>query len=350
MDTTIDQKRLQQKRAKRKESGLAWLITSPYIIIFIIFAIVPVVLGIVFSFMKYNPYSPDTNEFIGFQNFINLFNPDLQISKTFWESFSTMLLFDIVAVPLLIIIPLFLAYYINMRPPGYKIFRAIIYLPSVVSVSIMGVIFSNMFAGDSSGLINAWLGTEIHWLGGKPWEGDTLRWLVILTASIWWQTGSNFIIFSGALRNVPKSLYEACEMDGGGKIKCFFSVTLPNIKSSITICLFNTLVGYLGLYGQTLALCDASNKDILVTPMMFIQKYLSGGVTYATQTGFFCACAILFGIVTIIFSTIQRVCCADRRKKTCFELKCNTYSKNKKLLAGDNISDINPELAKWGEL
>ena len=117
-----------------------------------------------------------------------------------------------------------------------------------------------------------------------------------------------------------------------GKIKCFFSVTLPNIKSSITICLFNTLVGYLGLYGQTLALCDASNKDILVTPMMFIQKYLSGGVTYATQTGFFCACAILFGIVTIIFSTIQRVCCADRRKKTCFELKCNTYSKNKKLL------------------
>lgn len=153
-----------------------------------------------------------------------------------------MLVFDIVAVPCLIIIPLVLAYFINMQPPGYKIFRALIYLPSVISVSIMGIIFGNMFAGDSSGLINAWLNTEIHWLSGTPWHGDTLRWLVMLIASIWWGTGTNFVIFSGALKNIPKSLYEACEMDGGSKWKRICTLRCQILKYSIRICLFNTLL------------------------------------------------------------------------------------------------------------
>ncbi len=332
MENIIEQKKAEQKRARRKESGFALLLMSPYIIIFILFALIPVVLGFAFSFMRYNPYDSTGNEFYGFQNFINLFNFDLPISKTFWESFTTMLVFDLIAVPLLIIIPLFLAYYINKRPPGYKIFRAIIYLPSVVSVSVMGIIFGNMFDGTSSGLINSWLGTEIKWLSGVPWHGDTLRWLVMLIASIWWQTGMNFIIFSGALRNVPKSLYEACEMDGGGKMKQLFTVTLPNIKTSVAICLFNTLINYLGLYGQPIAFNDASNQYILVSPMMFIQNYLTGGVAYARQTGFICACAIVFGLIVMIVSTIQRVCTNDRRRKTTFTAKGVLYANNKKLL------------------
>ena len=242
-----------------------------------------------------------------------------------------MFLFDAVAVPCLIIIPLVLAYFINMHPPGYKIFRALIYLPSVLSVGVMGIIFGNMFAGDSSGLINSWLNTEIHWLSGEPWHGDTLRWLVMLIASIWWGSGMNFVIFSGALKDVPKSLYEACEMDGGGKWRQIVNVLLPNIKSSITICLFNTLIAYLGLYGQVVALNDQSNVNILVSPMMFIQYYLSGSVTYARQTGFICASAIIFGIITMIFGAIQRGCMADRRKKTKYTSECEQYKRNKTL-------------------
>ena len=114
-----------------------------------------------------------------------------------------------------------------MHPPGYKIFRAIIYLPSVVSVTIVGIIFGNMFASDSSGLINAWLNTDIKWLQGVPWAGDTLRWLVMFIASVWWQTGTNFVIFSGALRNVPKSLYEACEWTAEAVRTAFYMLCSP---------------------------------------------------------------------------------------------------------------------------
>ena len=332
MEDNIKERKAEMKKGKRREGFLALALVSPYLIVFILFTLIPVICGFVFSFMRYNPYQPDQNEFVGLQNYINIFNFDLPISKAFWESFSTMLVFDIVAVPCLIIIPLVLAYFIIMQPPGYKIFRALIYLPSVVSVSIMGIIFGNMFAGDSSGLINAWLNTEIHWLSGTPWHGDTLRWLVMLIASIWWGTGTNFVIFSGALKNIPKSLYEACEMDGGSKWKRILHVSLPYIKTSITICLFNTLIAYLALYGQVVTLNDQTNVNILVSPMMFIQNYLSGGVTYARQTGFICASAIIFGLITMIFGQIQRSCMADRKRKNKHTTNCEQYHKSKQLL------------------
>ena len=207
MEDFIEKKKAERRRSKRRETCLAFALISPYLIIFILFSVVPFLMGFVFSFMRYNPYMPEENTFYGFRNYINIFNFDLPISKSFWASFGTMLVFDVVAVPALICIPWILAYFLNMQPPGYKIFRAIIFLPSVVSVTIVGIIFCNIFAGSSSGLLNAWLGTEIKWLSGLPWAGDTLRWLVMFIASIWWGTGTNFVIFSGALRIIPKSLY-----------------------------------------------------------------------------------------------------------------------------------------------
>lgn len=325
----MEKKKAERRRAKRRETCLALALVSPYLIVFLLFSVVPFVMGFVFSFMRYNPYMPEDNTFYGFRNYINIFNFDMPISKSFWQSFSTMLVFDLVAVPALIIIPLVLAYFLNMQPPGYKIFRAIIYVPSVVSISIVGIIFGNMFAGNSSGLINAWLGTEIKWLSGMPWAGDTLRWLVMFIASIWWQTGSNFVIFSGALRNVPKSLYEACEMDGGGRMEKIVCVTIPNIKSAINITLFNTLIAYLGLYGQPTVLSDMDNASALVSPMMFIQNYLQGGLVYARQTGYICACTIIFGIFVMIVSTIERKLMAGRKRRNAHSGDCQRFFENK---------------------
>ena len=330
-----EKKRLEMKRSKRREGFLSLALISPYLVVFLLFTLIPFLLGFVFSFMRYNPYTPEENSFYGFNNYINIFNFDLPISKSFWESFTTMLVFDVVAVPCLIIIPLALAYFINMHPPGYKIFRAIIFLPSVVSITIVGIIFGNMFASNSSGLINAWLNTEIKWLAGKPWAGDTLRWLVMLIASIWWQTGTNFVIFSGALRNVPQSLYEACEMDGGSRFQRILYVTLPGIRSAVAICLFNTLIGYLNLYGQPFVLNEIDNESILVSPMMFIQKYLSGGLVYARQTGYICACAIIFGLFVMLFSVLERRIMAERKRKNVYTENCKKYFANKQALKGE---------------
>ena len=328
----------ERKKAKRKQVLCAWGLCSPFIIIFVLFSLIPFVLGFAFSFMRYNPYATDGNSFYGFQNYINLFNFDMGVSKEFWNSFSTMLLFCLVAVPCLIVIPLVLAYFINMEPPGYKIYRAILYLPSVLSISVVGIIFSCMFQGDEYGLINSWLGTDIEWLSGEPFKGDTLRWVVILLVSIWWQTGTNFIILSAALRNVPKSLYEACEMDGGSRWQLIRRVTLPNIRASVNLCLFTTLIGYWNLYGQVTVLYDSSNQNISVSPMMFIQKYLSG-VTFASQTGYICAAAIVFGLFVMIFSLIQQGVTKDRKRSAKRTLAYQAYAENKVMLGSQSAEN-----------
>lgn len=328
MVVSADRKKSELARSKRKQTALSLALISPYVIIFVLFTFVPVVMGIVFSFMKYNPYMGEENAFIGLANYLKVFDFSLPISKTFWKSFSTMLLFDIVAVPFLIVIPLALAYLINLHPPGYKLFRAILYLPSVVSITIVGIIFGNMFSSNSAGLINHLLGTEIKWLAGQPFEGDILRWLVILIASIWWQTGTNFVIFSGALQNVPRSLYEACEMDGGSRTTLLRVVTLPNIKSSVSICLFNTLIGYLNLYGQVAVLHAIDNAGTLVSPMMFIMKFLSS-TAYAKQTGYICACTVVFGLFTLLVSLVQQKITAGRKRKYVYTSRCSAYLKGR---------------------
>ena len=164
------EKILERKKQRRREQLAAWLMILPYLLIFIVFTVVPVVMGTGFSFMRYNPYDSTENAFFGFQNYINIFNFSLPISKTFWKSFSTMLLFDVICVPILMVLSLLIAYFVNKKPPLYKFFRAIIFLPSVISVSVTGVIFGNMFASNRSGLFNAWFGTEIDWLGGIPFD------------------------------------------------------------------------------------------------------------------------------------------------------------------------------------
>ncbi len=297
---------VEQKRAKRHEQIVALAVLCPFVIIFVLFCLVPFIMGFAYSFMRYDPYNADYTAFIGFKNYANLFNTDINVSKKFWESFAPMLIFDMVVVPLLMIIPFILAYFINMHPPGYKFFRACIYLPCVVSISIIGIMFGELFASNETGLINSWLGTNIDWMGGKPFENDFLRWVIILIASIWGGVGTNFVIFSGALRDVPKSLYEACEMDGGGRWQSIIRVTIPNIRPAINITLFNTLIAFLSLYGQPFVLNTPENKNIFVSPMMFIQSYLSNGLAYAKQTGYLCASAIVLGLIIMLISFIER--------------------------------------------
>ena len=174
-DSNLSELKAQMKKSKRRQAVSALLLISPYVIIFVIFTLIPFVMGFIFSFFDYNPYKPGEMQFVGFKNYINIFNPDHVLFKEWWSSFATMLLFTAVMVPTMIILPLFLAYFVNIKPPMYKFFRAIIYLPSIVSISIVGIIFGGLFGGNEAGFINALFGTNIQWLSGLPFENDFLR-------------------------------------------------------------------------------------------------------------------------------------------------------------------------------
>lgn len=294
----------ERRRQGVKRYSLALTFILPFVIFFVLFTLLPLVIGIGLSFFDYNPNDPGSMQFVGLLNYSDIFGTsDETIAVTFvrpfWDSLGNTLLFCLIAVPLLIIIPLLLAYLINIHPPGYKVFRAIIYLPSIVSITVAGMMFTAIFGESSTGLINNLFGTQIQFLTETKW-----RWIVMIILSVWWQTGTNFVIFSAALRDVPSNLYEACDVDGGGKLHRFIHVTLPNIKGHINLCLFSTLINYLNLYGQPAVIRSNLIYDTdYDSPMMLIQNTLK---TLPGWTGFICAIAVVFGLIVMGFAMLER--------------------------------------------
>ena len=290
--------------------GMTLAFIAPYLLFFAFFVILPIVLGIIFSFMDYNPYFPNEGTFKGFANYIDVFKKGTIMHKLFWPAFKTTILFALFAVPALIIIPLFLATQINKEPPFYKFFRAVLYLPAVTSITIVGLMFGSLFASNESGFFNALFKTNIDFLGN-----ETSRWLIILFVSVWWQTGTNFVILGAALRDVPQSLYEAVEMDGGGKWAKLTKVTLPNIKHQLQLCTFTTIIGYMSLYGQPMVLYGLNNQPTLLdpqTPIILITKLLNE-TAFANKMGAITAVGILFGLIIMSISLLQTILMKDRK-------------------------------------
>lgn len=83
MEDVVRLKERERRRSKRREAALAWLLCSPYLIVFLLFTLIPFAMGFVFSFMRYNPYMPEENRFVGLTNYLNIFNFDLPVSQAY---------------------------------------------------------------------------------------------------------------------------------------------------------------------------------------------------------------------------------------------------------------------------
>lgn len=315
--TTVGEYAYKQSRTRDflKRYGMALVFIAPHLIFFLAFCIYPLIYGIIMSLFKYNIADPSQNEWRGFGNFITiLFRADNIYHKEFWYAMGNTALFAVVVVPLSIIIPLFMAICINAKPKGYKLFRSLIYLPSVLPVSASGVIFTALF-GFLFGYINQWFGVSIDWLNSNP----MLAWLVILLLCLWGGWGGNFIILNAGLKNVDKSLYEAAAVDGCTGMRRALAVTLPAIKQQMVLCIFNTIIGYFGLYGQIYVLTNAgpitdSTNHATMSIMWYIQNLINSG-NYSVY-GMVSAMGLILGIIIGLITAIQLIITRERKSGT----------------------------------
>lgn len=326
--TTVSEYAL--KRSKRigflKRYGTAFAFISPHLIFFLAFCIYPLIFGIIMSLFKYNIADPTQIEWRGLGNYITLlFRSDNIYNQEFWYAMGNTVLFALVVVPLSIIVPMFMAVCINAKPRGYKLFRALIYLPSVLPVSASGIIFIALF-GHLFGYVNQWFGTTINWLDSNP----MLAWFVILLLCMWGGWGGNFIILNAALKNVDKSLYEAAAVDGCVGFKRVLAVTLPAIKQQLILCIFNTIIGYFGLYGQIYVLTNAGpitndTAHSTMSVMWFLQSLINGG-RYDVY-GMVSAMGLLLGIIIGAITAVQLIVTRERKSGTKLQTEFADYIK-----------------------
>ena len=210
-----------RRRFIKRNIGLAFVI--PWLIGFMIFKLYPFIASLVYSFYDYNLFQSAI--FAGWNNYKEIISDSL-IVKAFVQTFK----YAFITVPLELIFALFIAYILNREIKGLNLFRTIYYIPSILGGSVsIAVLWKFLFK--TEGLVNIILGTfgipAFNWLGNP--DG---AFMVIVLLKIW-QFGSPMVIFLAALKGVPSDLYEAAAIDGAGKWRQFFSITVPLITPVI---------------------------------------------------------------------------------------------------------------------
>lgn len=221
----------------KKKIYKTWFLV-PALFIYCVFFILPVVVGIGYSFTNWNSMSSEI-KFVGLRNYIEIFNPKnsylLAIKNTF--------VFTVFATTGKIVIGLALALFFNRPFKTQQILRGIYFMPFAISSLIIGIVFTSILAPD--GVLNTIL-------GGMGLEALARGWLTnkhtalgsVIAVEIWKSIGLNMVIFLAGLQMIDKDYYEAAELDGAGKIALFRYITLPFLLPSITVNLIlNTIHG-----------------------------------------------------------------------------------------------------------
>lgn len=211
------------KRKKILKHNIGFAFVIPWLIGFLIFKLYPFIASLVYSFYDYNLFQNAV--FAGWDNYKDILTDQL-IIKAFVQTFK----YAFITVPLELIFALFIAYILNREIRGLNLFRTIYYIPSILGGSVsIAVLWKFLFK--TEGLVNIILGKfgipAFNWLGNP--DG---AFAVIVLLKIW-QFGSPMVIFLAALKGVPSDLYEAAAIDGAGKWKQFFSITVPLITPVI---------------------------------------------------------------------------------------------------------------------
>ena len=216
-----------------KREYQAYLYILPWILGFVILQLYPFVSSFIYSFTDYTVGAKAT--FQGLANYKKLFTQD----KEFWNSLKVTILFALYTVPGKLIMALAVAMFLNRDLKGINLIRTLYYIPSLFGGSVaVALLWRLMFL--DNGVINAIL-TALH-LPVIQWLGDTRYALRTICMLEIWQFVSSMVMFLAALKQVPRSLYEAAEIDGAGKVTRFFHITLPQISPIIFFNLINQTI------------------------------------------------------------------------------------------------------------
>ncbi len=273
-----------------------YLLMLPGIIYFIIFKYVPMA-GLVISFQNYSPYLGILeSEWVGLENFKTFFmNPDFKMLLV--NTFSISILNLVFFFPMPILLALLLNEIKNKLVK--KSIQTMIYIPHFISMVIVASITFTLL-NTESGIINqivyALTGEKLEFLADPKY----FRWIIVIQ-NIWKETGWGMIIFLAALAGVDTQLYEAAQVDGAGKLRQMWHITLPAIKSTIIIILIMKVGTLLNTgFEQIFLMKNSLNSSVaeVFDTYVYTLGITQGAFSYSTAVGMFKSVVATIMVVT----------------------------------------------------
>ncbi|MFE3603816.1 carbohydrate ABC transporter permease [Streptomyces sp. NPDC059096] len=286
---------------RRQRSLSPWLFAAPGLLVVGAFSLYPFLSTLINSFTDRRTLLP--GGFVGLDNFRELIHDDM-----FWIGLRNSTLYVLCVVPALVLLPLLLAMLVQRQIPGITFFRSAFYTPVVASIVVVGLIW--VWLLDDRGLVNSVL--EAVGVGRVGFLSD--QWLLLFSAmavTVWKGLGYYMIIYLAALANVPRELHEAAAVDGAGAVRRFVTVTVPAVRSTMTLVAALSSVSAFKVFSEVYLMAGpnggpAGEDTTLVMLVQRVGTGLSGRVGYAS------AISVVVFVVTVALMLL--VLRADRKE------------------------------------
>ena len=254
---------------------------------------VPVVASFVLAFMSWDAFTPP--QFTGLANFTRLLTDDsvhIAIRNTIYYTVGT--------VPLTLIASLLLAILLNNAVKGMGVFRTAIFFPYITSVVAVAFVWNMMFH-PSMGPINAFLrsfgvSNPPGWTASSAWAMPA-----IIITSVWRFMGYYMVIYLAGLQSIPKTLYEAAEIDGAGPVRRFFNVTLPMLRPTTFFVLVMLTINCFRIFDLVQVMTQGGPGR--ATTVVVHQLYHAAFVRF--NFGYASAIALVLFVMVISITAIQ---------------------------------------------
>ncbi len=280
------------KRA-RKETFDGYLAILPWIAGFIIFFFLPVLRSVYLSFTQWSFMTEPV--WIGLENYKYMFTKD----PLFYKALSVTFNYVLFSLPVKLVFGVVLALFLNMKLKGMNVYRTIFYIPAVISGVSVSLMWMSLLQPDT-GIVNSFL--SMIGIEGPRWFWDP-KWALVSVASISiWRVGGSAVIYLAGLQNIPPQLYEAAEIDGAGKFKQFWKVTLPLLTPTLLFQLIIEMIGCFKVFTEAFVITEGGP----VKATYFYLLYFYQEAFQNSNPGYASALVVILVIIIMTFTAILK--------------------------------------------
>lgn len=272
-----------------------YLFLLPAILVLSVFFFIPFFQTIGLSFFDYSSslYNPNFN---GIDNYIKLFKEPI-----FYKVMFNTFIYLLIAVPFLVIFPLFIAILINQKIRGVTLYKILIYFPVIISIVVAAIAFKWLYANE--GILNYLLSFfNIQPIG---WLVDT-KWALFSVAlvTIWKGIGYYMMIYLASLMSVPQDLYEAADIDGANFLQKHLTVTIPHIMPTIALVTTISTISAMKVFAEIYVMTKGGPLNSSKTIVYYIYERAFENL----DLGYASAMAVVLLVIVMLFSLINILC------------------------------------------
>jgi multiple sugar transport system permease protein len=290
-------------RLARAEERTGYLFIAPWILGLFIFSLFPIVLSLLLSLCRWDAITPlHSAQWVGWQNYQEMFVSD----QRFWASLRVTGIYSLFSVPLGLVLSVAIAVLLNQKVRGIPIFRTIYFLPSLVGGVSVAVLWWRIFNRDF-GILNFVL-MKLHILQalGLPpidWLGSDRFALSAMIVMSLWGVGGGMLIYLAGLQGIPSQLYEAASIDGAGKARQFWTITIPMLTPVIFFNLIMGIIGSFQVFTHAYVMTGGgpNNATLFYVLYLFQKGFQQFQMGYASALAW-----VLFAVVLFFTAIVMR--------------------------------------------